>query len=203
MGASPHFDRACVPSEDGLRARLPRRDLGAMVRPTARETAGDSSGGSMNERLITAAGLARLRDELERLRTSGRSEIAERLRHAVSTEADPSTNADYLEAREEQARLEARIARLEDRLATARLVEPDDANGTVDIGERVRLRDLDTGSKVEYELVGSFEGDPAAGRISAESPVGRALIGRRAGEIAVAQAPKGEVRFRIVAIEAA
>jgi transcription elongation factor GreA len=157
----------------------------------------------MKERLITAAGLARLREELERLKTSGRSEIAERLRQAVSTEADPSANADYLEAREEQARLEARITRLEERLAAARLVEPDDANGTVDVGERVRLRDLDTGSKVEYELVGSFEGDPAAGRISAESPVGQALIGRRPGEIAVVQAPKGEIRLRIVSIEAA
>jgi transcription elongation factor GreA len=157
----------------------------------------------MKERLITAAGLAQLREELERLKTTGRSAMAERLREAASTEADANTNADYLEAREEQARLEARIARLEERLAAARLVEPDAANGTVDVGERVRLRDVDTGSRVEYELVGSFEGDPAAGRISAESPVGRALIGRRPGEIAVVQAPKGEVRLRIVAIEAA
>ena len=157
----------------------------------------------MNERLITAEGLARLTDELDRLRTTGRREVAERLRHAVAGEADPGTNADYIEAREEQARLEARIARLEERLAAARVVEPDDANGIVDVGERVRLRDLDTGSRLVFELVGSFEADPAAGRISAESPVGRALIGRRRGEIALVQAPKGEVRLRVVAIEAA
>jgi transcription elongation factor GreA len=157
----------------------------------------------MNERLITAEGLARLRDELDRLRTTGRTEVAERLRHAVAAEADASTNADYIEAREEQARLEARIARLEERLVSARVVEPDNANDTVDVGERVRLRDLDTGSRFTYEVVGSFEADPAVGRISAESPVGRALIGRRRGEIALVQAPKGEVRLRVVAIEAA
>ena len=125
------------------------------------------------------------------------------VRHAVAAEADPSTNADYNEAREEQARLEARIARLEDRLAAARVVGPDHANDTVDVGERVRLRDLDTGSRLTYELVGSFEADPASGRISAESPVGRALIGRRRGEVALVQAPKGEVRLRVVSIEAA
>jgi transcription elongation factor GreA len=157
----------------------------------------------MNERLITAEGLSRLTDELDRLRTIGRREVAERLRHAVAGEADPSTSADYFEAREEQVRLESRIARLEERLAAARVVEPDNANDVVDVGERVRLRDLDTGSRLTYELVGSFEADPSAGRISAESPVGRALIGRRRGEVALVQAPKGEVRLRVVAIEAA
>jgi transcription elongation factor GreA len=157
----------------------------------------------MNERLITTEGLARLTEELDRLRTTGRREAAERLRHAVAAEADPSTNADYIAAREEQARLEGRIAQLEERLAAARVVGPDHANDTVDVGERVRLRDLDTGARFVYELVGSFEADPAAGRISAESPVGRALIGRRPGEVAHVQAPKGEVRLRVVGIEAA
>jgi transcription elongation factor GreA len=157
----------------------------------------------MNERLMTAEGFALLCEELERLKTTGRNDIAERLRQAVATETDPSANAEYLAAREDQARLEARIARLEQRLSSARVVEPDDANGTVDVGERVRLRDLDTGSNVVYELVGSFEADPAAGRISAESPVGRALIGRRKGDVALVEAPKGQVRLRVVAIEAA
>jgi transcription elongation factor GreA len=157
----------------------------------------------MKERLMTAEGFALLCEELERLKTTGRNDIAERLRQAVATETDPSANAEYLAAREDQARLEARIARLEQRLSSARVVEPDDANGTVDVGERVRLRDLDTGSSVVYELVGSFEADPAAGRISAESPVGRALIGRRKGDVALVEAPKGQVRLRVVAIEAA
>jgi len=156
----------------------------------------------MNETTITLAGLARLCEELEGLKTTGRQEIAERLRHAASMEADVNANAGYLAAREEQARHEARISQLEERLATTRVVEPDGANDTVDLGERVRLRDLDTGSKLEYELVGTYEADPASGRISSESPVGRALIGRRRGEVALVQAPNGETRLRIVAIEA-
>ena len=153
------------------------------------------------ETLITFAGLARLCDELDRLKTTGRQEVAERIRHAVATEADPSAGADYLAAREEQALLEARIARLEQQLAAARIMEPDAANGAIDLGERVRLRDLDTGSPVEFELVSSFEADPGSGRISAESPVGRALLGRREGDVALVDAPKGPIRLRIVAIE--
>jgi transcription elongation factor GreA len=155
----------------------------------------------MNETMITPDGLARLTDELDRLRTTGRSKAAERLREAIGTDADPSANSDYLAAREEQALLESRIARLEQRLAAAHVAEPDAGNDIVDLGERVRLRDLDTGARLEYELVGSFEADPAASRISAESPLGRALIGRRRGEVAVVEAPKGQFRVRILAIE--
>jgi transcription elongation factor GreA len=155
----------------------------------------------MKERLITLDGLSRLCSELDELKTIGRQEVADRIRYAVSVEADPSMSADYLAAREEQARLEARIALLEERLAAARVAGPDGANDTVDLGERVRLRDLETGRRIEYELVGTFEADPTAGRISAESPVGRALIGRRRGEVALVRAPRGEVRLRIDAIE--
>ena len=102
---------------------------------------------------------------------------------------------------QDQALLEARIARLEQRLDAARVAEPDVQNGVVDLGERVRLRNLDTGAKHEYELVGSLEAEPAAGRISAESPVGRALIGRRRGDVALVEAPRGRLRFRIVALD--
>jgi transcription elongation factor GreA len=155
----------------------------------------------MKETLITEHGLARLCHELDRLKTTGRQEVVERISLARSTDADPTANADYLAARDEHARLEARIARLERQLAGARLVTPDAANDTVDLGERVRVRDLDSGSNSEYELVGSFEADPAAGRISAESPVGSALIGRRRGDVALVQAPNGPVRLRIDDIE--
>lgn len=155
----------------------------------------------MREMMITPAGLLRFEEELDRLKTAGRQEIAERLRLALSTDADPSTSADYLAAREEQALLETRISRLELRLDAARVAEPDADNGVVDLGERVRLRDLDTGAKHEYELVGSLEAEPAAGRISAESPVGQALIGRRRGDVALVDVPRGRKRFRIVAID--
>jgi transcription elongation factor GreA len=155
----------------------------------------------MKQMMITQAGLLRFEEELGRLKTAGRQEIAARLRLALSTDADTSASADYLAAREEQALLEARIARLESRLDAARVAEPDVRNGVVDLGERVRLRDLDTGAKHEYELVGSLEAEPAAGRISAESPVGQALIGRRRGDVALVDAPRGRMRFRIVAID--
>ena len=155
----------------------------------------------MNETLITPAGLARLSAELGSLKSAGRDGIAERIRDAVSTDADPTANADYLAAREEQALHEAKIARLEQRLAAARVAEPDVENGVVDLGERVLLRDLDTDAVHEYELVGSLEADPAAGRISVESPLGRALVGRGAGDVAVVQAPKGRRQLKVLAIE--
>jgi transcription elongation factor GreA len=154
----------------------------------------------MRETLITVEGLARLSAELERLRTFGRREITERLRAAMSTDADASANADYQAAREEQALLEARIDRLERQLDAARVAGPDAGNDVVDLGERVRLRDLETGKRLEYELVGTFEADPAAGRISAESPLGRALLGRRKGEVAVVEAPRGLRQLRITSI---
>lgn len=152
------------------------------------------------EMLITPAGLVRLTEELEQLRTTGRRRIAERIREAISTDADASANADYLIAREEQAELEARIARLEVRLADATIVEADGSNNLVDLGERVRLRDLETGARLEIELVGPIETDVEAGRISTASPVGQALIGRRRGDVAVVDTPMGRRRLRIVAI---
>ncbi len=155
----------------------------------------------MKEMMITPAGLMRFGQELDRLKTVGRQEIADRLRDALATDADASASADYLAVREDQALLEARIVRLERRLDAARVAEPNVRNGVVDLGERVRLRNLDTGARHEYELVGSLEAEPAAGRISAESPVGRALIGRRRGDVALVEAPRGRLRFRIVALD--
>lgn len=154
----------------------------------------------MKEKLITPAGLVRLEDELDRLKTDGRREITERIRRALAMEADASANADYLAVREDQAYLESRIARLEERVDAARVAEPDPANDILDLGERVRIEDLDTGRKHDYQLVGSFEANPGVGWISNESPLGRALVGRRTGDVAVVDAPKGTRRFRIVAI---
>lgn len=154
----------------------------------------------MNETLITPTGLARLSDELQRLRSSGRQAVAERIRVAKATDADANNNPDYQAAREEQMQLEVRIARLEQRLAHALVAEPDAANDVVDLGERVRLHDLKTGARHEYELVGSLEADPASGRISAGSPLGQALMGRRRGDIAVFQSPKGRRRLKILTV---
>ena len=151
--------------------------------------------------VITRDGLARLEAELEQLKSAGRDEIAERLRAAMSTDANAAENADLNQARDEQALLERRIAILEDRLRSAEPVDPDAFNGVVDVGERVRLRDLETGRRHSYDLVGSLESDVFAGRVSSSSPLGRALIGLRKGQVAVVQAPRGPRRLKILAIE--
>ena len=136
----------------------------------------------MNDTLITRDGLDRLQAELEALWALRRAEP---------------------DAPEEQVLLERRIAVLEQRLAEATVVDPDDANGALDVGERVTLRNLDTDELQEYQLVGTLEAAPAEGRISVVSPLGRALLGRRAGEVASVVAPKGTLRFEVVAIAAA
>jgi transcription elongation factor GreA len=155
----------------------------------------------LKDMLITWAGFSRANERLEHLRTVGRREITERIRNALLTETNVGESADYLDAREEQARLEHKIAELERRLTNAKIVEPNADNGVVDVGERVRLHDVEANETLEYELVGSLDSDPATGRISAASPVGRALLGRRKGDVAVVDVPKGRLTFEILGIE--
>jgi transcription elongation factor GreA len=154
----------------------------------------------VHETVITREGLARLSDELERLKTLERRRITERLEHAAD-EANPAENPDYLHAREDQALLERRIALLEERLRAARVVEPQPGNGRVDVGERVGLRDLDSGERIELQLVGPHEADPSADRVSILSPLGKAVVGLRRGEIASVDAPLGRRRLKVVAVE--
>lgn len=155
----------------------------------------------MNESLITKDGFERLNEELERLRSEGRRSVAERLQQAASSEANWMENADYQDARRQQSELERRIASLEQRLRSARIVEPCLGNGRVDLGERVRVRDLSSGRPLEVELVGPLEADLAAGRVSVASPLGQALVGLRDGEIADVDAPRGRLRYEVLAVE--
>jgi len=154
----------------------------------------------MNELLITPTGLTRLEAELDRLKTTERRASAERIRRAAETDCDPSANSDFLIAREEHAFLEAKIARLEQRLAASEVAESDAGDDVVDLGECVRLRNLDTGVRVAYELVGALETDLEAGKISAVSPLGAAILGRRKGETVVVRTPRGETRYKITSI---
>lgn len=156
----------------------------------------------MQGNVITRDGLARLSEELERLTTEGRREIAERLGRVASTEANRGESADYLGAREDQERLERRIALLEERLRSASVVEPQLGNGRIDVGERVRLRDVASGKRLVVELVGQHESDASAGRISVASPLGRAIVGLRRGQIAEVDAPQGTRLFKVLAVEA-
>jgi transcription elongation factor GreA len=155
----------------------------------------------MDESVITRDGFERLETELEQLISRGRREIAERLHHAATSEANRSESADYLVVREDQALLERRIALLEERLRTAQILEPQSADGRIDVGERVRLRDLDSGERLEIQLVGPVESDASDGRISVASPLGRAIVGLRRGEIAEVDAPRGRLRFKVLAVE--
>jgi transcription elongation factor GreA len=155
----------------------------------------------MDETVMTRDGFRRLSEELERLKTDGRRSIAERLQGVAASEANRAESADYLDARTEQARLEQRIGLLEERLCSAALVEPCLGNGRVDVGERVRVRDLVSGERLDLELVGQHEGDPCAGRISVASPLGKAILGLRRGEVVDVHAPRGTRRFKVLAVE--
>ena len=158
----------------------------------------------MHEVLLTPEGLSRLERELERLVTVERAAVAARLKDAVESDGDLAGNGDYLDAKDEQALVEQRIVLLSGRLACARVIDaPTNNNGVVTLGARVRLRDLGTNETVEYQIVGSIEGDPSELRISNESPVGRTVLGRGKGEEIAIEVPSGTLRFEILDVAAA
>jgi transcription elongation factor GreA len=149
--------------------------------------------------LLTREGLVKVEQELERLSTIGRAEIAERLRHALESGDDLVENGDYFDIKEDQAMLEKRIALLETRLTGARLIESSNSpDCVVTIGGRVRLRDLQNGNTVEYRIVGSPEANPDEFRLSHQSPVGKTVLGRRKGDTVEVAAPRGVLRFEIL-----
>jgi transcription elongation factor GreA len=155
----------------------------------------------MEETVVTRQGLARLRKELERLTTVERRAVAKRLKHAAANTEYRCNDADYVFARAQQALLEGRIALLDEKLRAARLVEPKPGNGQVDVGERVNVRDLVSGERLELELVGTLESDPDAGRISVVSPLGKAIVGLRRGQMVDVETPLGRRRFKVLEVE--
>jgi transcription elongation factor GreA len=157
----------------------------------------------MHEVLLTPEGLARLQGELERLVTVERAAVTARLKNAVETDGDLVGNGDYLDAKEEQALVEQRIALLRERLACARVIDAPKNNGVVTLGARVPLRVLGTNETVEYQIVGSIEGDPSEFRISNDSPVGRIVLGPTKGEKIAVEVPSGTLRFEILDVAAA
>src|SRR5204863_10042715 len=146
---------------------------------------------------VSADGLARLRAEHADLVGTRRPEVIGRIKAAKEL-GDLKENADYTSAREEQSFLEGRIASIEATLRVATVIEtPGDGVDRVTLGSTVTVED-ETGTEMTFVVVGSAEADPAAGRISNVSPVGRALIGRSAGDDVAVAAPRGEVHYRIV-----
>lgn len=150
--------------------------------------------------VLTEQGLQRLEQELDHLKTVKRKEIAAKIKVALSF-GDLSENSEYDEAKNEQAIVEARIAQLEAILKNATIVNSDELDSkTISIGSKVKLNDLDMKETVDYQIVGSTEADPLAGKISDESPVGKALLGRCKGEKIDVETPSGNIKFEILEI---
>ncbi len=150
---------------------------------------------------LTAEGAEKLRRELAHLETVKREEIAQRLRSAIQM-GDLSENADYHKAKEDQAFLEGRIQELKYTLQNAQIIE-ESSNGkrdVVDIGATVTIQEEDYDPET-YRLVGVKEANPREGKISHESPIGKALLGKRVGEEVVVQTPGGEMRFKVLDIQ--
>lgn len=155
----------------------------------------------MNElHYLTAEGAERLRNELEFLKGPAREQLAQRLRAAIQM-GDLSENADYIAAKEEQGFMEGRIQELTRILSNVQIIEENNANrDVIDIGARVTIQEDDFDPET-FHIVGPKEADPRQARISHESPIGRALLGHRAGETVNAETPNGSIRFKILKIE--
>ena len=157
----------------------------------------------MKDVILTREGYDKLKGEIEYLSTVKRREVAERIRIAREF-GDIQENAEYDDAKNEQARMEQRIATLEERLRSARVISAGEVTtDVVSVGARVKLKDLDANTTAEYHIVGSAEADPASHKLSNESPVGKAIIGHKKGETVEVTAPRGSLKFKILDIKAA
>jgi transcription elongation factor GreA len=158
---------------------------------------------AVKEVILTPEGYKKLKQEIEDLSTVKRREVAERIRVAREF-GDIAENAEYDDAKNEQMLLEHRIATLEERLRDARVITKKDvAKDVVSIGSKVRLRDVAARETVEYQIVGSAEANPAQNKLSNESPVGKAIIGKKKGETVEVSAPRGTLKYKILEIKAA
>ena len=157
----------------------------------------------LKEVILTPEGYKKLQEEIELLSTTRRREVAERIRTAREF-GDIAENAEYDSAKNDQAHLEARIAMLEERLKNARVVTKKEIkSGEVSVGTKVRLKDMGSNKTVEYHVVGSAEADPAEMKLSNESPVGKAIMGRKKGDVVEVAAPRGALKFKIMEVKAA
>ena len=149
--------------------------------------------------LITKEGLEKMQKELEDLRTTKRAEVAQRLKEAIAM-GDLSENSEYDEAKNAQAFLEGRIVQLEQQIRTAQIIVKGKKN-RIDVGSTVTIEDMEEYVKETVTIVGSAESNPFEGRISNESPVGRALVGAKAGDIVEADAPNSVIKYKVISID--
>lgn len=152
------------------------------------------------EYLLTEEGLREKESELEFLKTVKRREVAARIKQALEF-GDISENSEYDDAKNEQAFIEGRIALLEKILRNAKILDESDIKeDIVGIGQKVKIKDLETGDEYEYMLVSSAESDPAKDKISTESPVGKAILGKQIGAVVDVVVPVGVLQYEIVAV---
>ena len=156
------------------------------------------------ETILTPTGLQELKDKIEYLSTTRRREVAERIRDARDF-GDIAENAEYDDAKNEQAMLERQIAELEDKLRSATVIDESEVStDTVQVGTIVHVKDEETSKSVKYKIVGSAEANPSEQRLSNESPGGKALIGHKRNEVVSVPVPRGGARkLKITKIEAA
>jgi transcription elongation factor GreA len=155
------------------------------------------------EIILTPEGYRRLKEEIDYLSTKKREEVAERIRESRGF-GDITENSEYDDAKNEQAMLEQRIYSLEEKLASAKVIDTKSVKtDTVGVGTKVTLQDMHGGDVLQYSIVGSAEADPTLRRLSNESPVGRAILGRKVGDKVVVAVPQGSMKLKVLAIERA
>jgi len=156
----------------------------------------------MNEDIfLTRDGIEKLKQELEELKGTTRTEIAKRLRSAIQM-GDLSENADYITAKEEQSFVEGRILELEEILKRAKMIEQIEKEpGTIQIGSEVIVREEGYDEDELYAIVGSKEADPDKGKISYESPIGKSLLNHRVGDIVRVKTPEGFINFKVIKVQ--
>lgn len=155
---------------------------------------------SEKEVVLTVAGLRKLEAELDYLKRVKRRQVAERIKQAIEF-GDITENSEYDDAKNEQAFVEGKIARLENILRNARIISDEDVDtDVVRLGSKVILEDYEEKDRIEYTIVGPHEADPIEQKISDESPVGKALLGHKVGDMIDVVVPMGTVRYRIMGI---
>lgn len=149
---------------------------------------------------LTESGLKQLEEELEYLKTKKRKEVSEKIKVAIGF-GDLSENSEYDEAKNEQAQVEARIVSVENMLKNAVVIDENERDTSkVELGATVKLLDIEFDEEIEYKIVGSTEADPDAGRLSDESPLGKALMGKGEGVMVDVDAPAGIIQYKILQI---
>lgn len=150
--------------------------------------------------ILTREGYEKLKEELTNLKTVRRKEVAERLKIAIDF-GDLSENSEYDDAKNEQAFIEGRIQTIEATLHNAQVIEDGtQSSGVVNIGSYVTVRDVELDDTEEYRIVGTSEADPMQNKISNESPLGAALLGKRQGQTITVNAPAGEIAYEILTV---